>query len=62
MTKAYIDSKNGAIIIHNNEEKTREEVDIMYKAVTNAGYKCLILSNDVEIEFLNSEIINLDKE
>lgn len=59
MTKAYIDSKNGAIIVHNSEEKPVTELDGMYEAVTQAGYKCLILSKDMEIEFLNSEIINL---
>lgn len=59
MTKAYIDSKNGAIIVHNSEKKTEEELDVIYKTVTNAGYKCLIFSNDLEIEFLNSKIIKL---
>lgn len=59
MTKAYIDSKNNTIIIHNSDDKTSEELHIMHEAVEKAGYKCLILSKDMEIEFLNSEIIKV---
>lgn len=59
MSKAYIDSKNGAIIIHDSKGMSREELDVIYEAVTNAGYKCLLFTNDIEIEFLNSKIIDV---
>lgn len=57
MTKAYIDSKNNTIIIHNSDDKTSVELHIMHEAVEKAGYKCLIFSKEDELEFLNSEII-----
>ncbi|UXU70247.1 hypothetical protein [Mammaliicoccus sciuri] len=59
MTKAYIDSKNNTIIIHNSDDKTSEELHIMHEAAEKAGYKCIIFSKEDELEFLNSEIINL---
>lgn len=59
MTKAIIDSKNGSIIVHISEDKTPEELDVIHEAVINAGYKCIIFSEDVDLEFLNSKIIDV---
>lgn len=59
MTKAYIDSKNNTIIIHNSDDKTSEELHIMHEAVEKAGYKCIMFSKEDELEFLNSKIIEV---
>lgn len=60
MAEVYIDSKNNAMIIHNTKPTVKggEIVELQQKII-NSGYKCLVLSKDIDIKFLNSDVITV---
>ncbi|WP_323709485.1 hypothetical protein [Mammaliicoccus sciuri] len=60
MAKAYIDSKNNTIILHDKESKlTETEAHNIKETTVAAGYSFIYLTEKIELYVNNDEVIKL---